>query len=673
MKKSIFMRSGAILLAVVLVLSAAGCSQEVSPTERAVVPTTSPAVPTTSPANPTIPSTQAPTAAPTRPAATTAPTQPAPTAAPTQPAPTEDPWGEVDPHGLTETQRNSINMLNYLRVLTQEINDSQGSRLFLETAYSLLVNNIYPNAVDAKTQEQLTFVLDALESYRMLSVKRERLEFANNQNEALSLRQILPDAAGLVGRTVSIVKTAVDSPEERSLKDTLKTAAAEMLTVIADGVDVYKNIVASLESGDSELRYLNASLELGDEEATELHNRRKAIFNYMISMVRDNNLPGDYTLNEEAVQHFVEWKNNTNLTRRLAWLESNMGTYKQFGLYWLELARAYYESGDYVLCLKAFGRYEAVTSRIFRRDHDYAEALPMAILAARETMSSAEYVIAANSYCTAILNNAPTTDWALRYFVAQIYIDLFAHTRTEEYLTTALQLVLENVNVLVNEQQVLNRTYLEAIKQQDPKDGASNREKEEVKQYNNYLKEARKTELPPISEALYLNCDLLFALAKSIGISVAEQRRIDSILHENGERLFLTKALDDRFWFSKNVETIDASTIAASFNGTELQISGGCVTNRSQIIMSIKRGATSTVVTDLLLKQVDRKNASDCGDFVVTYSSEVLKKYSFEAGDVISIQVLPVAELSDTNLEFVFEAVLVKVMLIIDMIEFHRK
>ena len=39
---------------------------------------------------------------------------------------------------LDETQRNSINMLNYLVVLTQEINASQNSRLYLEETYSAL-------------------------------------------------------------------------------------------------------------------------------------------------------------------------------------------------------------------------------------------------------------------------------------------------------------------------------------------------------------------------------------------------------------------------------------------------------------------------------------------------------------------------------------------------------
>ena len=62
--------------------------------------------------------------------------------------------------GLDPTQRNSISMLNHLAVLTQEINASQNSRLYLEEAYSSLINNTYPNAVDNRTLSQLTNILD---------------------------------------------------------------------------------------------------------------------------------------------------------------------------------------------------------------------------------------------------------------------------------------------------------------------------------------------------------------------------------------------------------------------------------------------------------------------------------------------------------------------------------
>ncbi len=72
---------------------------------------------------------------------------------------------------------NSIRMLNYLTVLSQEINSSNNSRIFLESAYSSLINNTYPNAVDVRTEAHMEDLLDTLESFRMLTVKRERISY----------------------------------------------------------------------------------------------------------------------------------------------------------------------------------------------------------------------------------------------------------------------------------------------------------------------------------------------------------------------------------------------------------------------------------------------------------------------------------------------------------------
>ena len=113
--------------------------------------------------------------------------------------------------------------------------------------------------------------------------------------------------------------------------------------------------------------------ELDDSEAAELHTSRENAFNYMVNMVRENNLPGDYSLNEESVQAFVSWKNNTNLVRKIAWLETNQSVYSQFGPYWLTMARCYYDSGEYEKCLESVDQYESIATRIFRKDTDYAE------------------------------------------------------------------------------------------------------------------------------------------------------------------------------------------------------------------------------------------------------------------------------------------------------------
>ena len=54
------------------------------------------------------------------------------------------PAASAEKAALTDEQANAIAMLNYITVLTQGINASKNSRLYMEEAYSSLVNNTYP-------------------------------------------------------------------------------------------------------------------------------------------------------------------------------------------------------------------------------------------------------------------------------------------------------------------------------------------------------------------------------------------------------------------------------------------------------------------------------------------------------------------------------------------------
>lgn len=560
---------------------------------------------------------------------------------------------EEYPDLLTSTQKNSVNMLNYITVLTQEINESKGSRIYLESVYSSLINNINPNAVDTRTQAQMMSILDTLEGYRMINVKRKRLEYLYEQNRAQALRQAIPNPVGLL--------SAVQS-------GSLLKGAVSVIYMAVDSASSYTAV-----SSQADLQYLQGGWELDDAESAELHNSRKAAFNYMINMVRDNSLPGDYALTEETVQSFVEWKNNTNLVRKTAWLETNRETYQQLGIYWLELARAYYDSQEYEKCLDAIDQYEAVTARIFRKDLDYAKALPMAVISAKEILGNHEYIEAADRYTAAILANTNDDNWALRYFAAQIYLDLYAATKEAEYLDKSYEIAFNNVNILVGEQRSLNAAYLSDVRLEKAGKNATKREKEEIKQYNKLLKEERKTALPPVSEALYLNCSLLFALADERDIPSREQIRIESILHENGENIFLTTALDDQFWFSSHKGRMDSDEIHVTFDGDKLSVPVTCITDRSKIYVTVSGSNGKMILEDWTVKKVERPKGVDQSEFIAAYTSSEGEDYEYQAGDTITVKIIPIEELSEEPIEFTYDAVAKKKMKVLDDIVFERK
>lgn len=510
----------------------------------------------------------------------------------------------------TTEQMTALAMLNHLTVLTQETNDSRNSRLFMEQAYSELINNTYPNSVDSRTLSRLTRLLDTMENYRMINVKRERLQYIYEQNQARAIRSAIPNPLGMLSAVHSL------------------TPARLVASIAYMAVDA----AASYESAKSaaELQYLKDGWQLDDEEAEELHQSRKDMFAHMVNIVNDYKFDGDLALTEETVTEFSRWKNEENVVARIQFLESNQKTYQAYGGYWLTLAESYYQNGEFQKCVEAILTYEGMAARIFRRDFDYARVLPLAIAASEQIHSTEDYATNGSRWAEAILVNTKNEDWALRYFAAQTYINLYDKTGEEKYLQLAYNAALDNVTNLLHEQQDLNTTYLAKVQEVSEPKGATNEKKEEVKKVNNMLKETRKTELTPTSEALLLNCDLLFAVADLIKIKDVEKARVDAILHPQGARLFLNEDIDNKYWFAKQ-EAKNVDDIDITFGGTALVLPVTMITGEAAIEVSVKEkdAEEPVVITDWKLDKVERKEEGKIDTFGAFFLSEEAKKHTW--------------------------------------------
>ena len=520
----------------------------------------------------------------------------------------------------TTEQMTALAMLNHLTVLTQETNDSRNSRLFMEQAYSELINNTYPNSVDSRTLSRLTRLLDTMENYRMINVKRERLQYIYEQNQAQAIRSAIPNPLGMLSTVHSL------------------TPARLVASIAYMAVDA----AASYESAKSaaELQYLKDGWQLDDEEAEELHQSRKDMFAHMVNIVNDYKFDGDLALTEETVAEFSRWKNEENVVARIQFLESNQKTYQAYGGYWLTLAESYYENGEFQKCVEAILTYEGMHARIFRRDFEYARVLPLAIAASEQIHTTDEYAANGSRWAEAILTNTKNEDWALRYFAAQTYINLYDKTSEEKYLKLAYDAVLDNVTNLLHEQQDLNATYLAKVQEVSEPKGATNEKKEEVKKVNNMLKETRKTELTPASEALLLNCDLLFAVADLIKIDDAEKTRVDAILHPQGSRLFLNENVDNKYWFTKP-EAKKADDIDITFGGTALVLPVTMINGEAIIEVSVKEkdAEEPVIITDWKLDKVERKEEGKIDTFGAFFLSEEAKRHTWGAESDIIITV----------------------------------
>lgn len=577
--------------------------------------------------------TSEPTAAPTETEVTEAPTE----------APTEPPTEPTEPEPvITVVQQNSINMLNYLAFIAEEIYIAKDNRLILEDIYTSLMNEINPCTIDDITQDHLRNLRDVIKRFLHIETKRERLQYLYNQEKAASMRSAVPDPLAVLSMANSL--------------DWKRLVASVAFTV----VDSYNNYKTASENAEQE--FLLSGWELDDEETDTIQRNREYAFDYMVDIVQEYGTTeftakelGLLTLNEKAVEDFAEICAIEEVYLKCQRLEAAEKTYQLFGNYWLERANCYYEIAElednidyYKKCLDCVSRYNELATGIFRQDFNIVPILPKAIVAAQEVYEGDEYISNVQAYADAIIANTSDDEWSLRYFAAQVYIDLYSRTNDENHLWTAYEIVKNNVSQLIDEQCDLNETYLKEVQKltveepnyqyvsDDEKKILKNEykaEKKRVDAYNKELEEIRKTELPPIYEPLILNCDLLFALAEQLDIGTSEQLKIQKMLKTESNGVFLSRPVNDRYSFDTS-----ANDYAIEFSVSEIVIPANLLVQGAQITVTVKDESGSTVFEDYTINKVKRDDSS-VESFVAYYSSKTIKSVEWAVGTRVIVQV----------------------------------
>lgn len=519
--------------------------------------------------------------------------------------------------GLTNLQRNSLNMLNYIAVLMQQINNSTESRLLLEDIYSNLINNTAPDAVDQETLGQINYMLDILAGYQMLAVKRERLRTIYAQSQANATKQALPNPLGLLSATSS------------------GSALQALASVVYMAVDAANSYSSTMDSAETE--YLQSGWELDDEEMTKLNKSRLSMFDYTVDIVSEYGLPGSLTLTEDTVDQLVSWQNE-QVVNRIRFLERESDTYCATGAYWLLLAQSYYEQGDMDRCIWAVEAYENLSTGILRKDHAYAKVLALALTAA-EKLGDDTYTARAESWVAALLGNCPDDDWALRYFAAQAYVSLSHVTGDMQFLKQAYETALDNVNELIPKQREMNQTYLSPLVEVDGASGLpwASAEEKEKENYNKMLEAQRHNELAPIYRPLVINLDLLQSIAQEQPSTIADEISITELLGDDAS--FLVFGLRKRFALASNTDEQILEGII--YNSGEIRIPATCVTTDAAINMQFEAPDGSASINSWTLDRVERGDDKDVNSFTAVYKSEDANKASYVDGSQVTFSINP--------------------------------
>ena len=309
-------------------------------------------------------------------------------------------------------------------------------------------------------------------------------------------------------------------------------------------------------------------------------------------------------------------------------------------------------------------KYNALATGIYRKDYNYVQILPKAIVAAQETYTGDEYTSRVQAFTDAIMENTTTEEWSTRYFAAQVYLDLYARTANREYWEAAYNIAYDNVTILLDEQRKLNATYLEDVqeltvpepdyrfmteKEKEEAEKEYKAEQKRLKAYNKALKDARETELPPLYEPLVLNCDLLFALADEMGISSKEKAEIEDILQTDKNGVFLSKAVNDRYSF-----TTTKADYNVEFTKDKVLVPVDLLTAGTEVIVSVSDSGKTTTFDDCVVSEVERKGTA-IDTFEATITSKLMKDYSWTENSKVTVKIINAD--SDDPIVFKFKVV----------------
>jgi len=520
---------------------------------------------------------------------------------------------------LSDLQKNALATHDFIMDLTNRINKHHNNKLFLEEMKETIYGNINKKYIGDSDGVIFVQLLNAINQFQLDQTKRERLQYLCETEKANVIHTVIPNPLGLLSsiNSDSIIKGLV---------------SAVYMTI--DSIDSYKNAVSEIE-----LKYLQDNWTLADDETETFNTNLTNAFQFELKSYGDYGYDPNLALDSPDIENFYQIKTEGS-GRRIDRLTQNQDVYQYWGPYWLLLAQSYYERENYKECLNAIDRYESFVYDIYTKDYTYAETLPYAIGAAKAILDDVQYVEKAQEWANEIYKNTEVNekrnDWALRYFAAQTYIDLYSVSNNILFLKRAWNTIRDNISFLASKQDAVNEAYFSPVVTRDIPSSETKETKKKIEAYNNQIIEDRKVQLPEIYEPLYVSCDLLYSLASRLNISKEEKANIDEILRPDGNPSILVSPIDELFSFS--ARTDEKGSI--EFDGKTLSIPAQYMTDSSkvEVIITPISGEPQVKLLDWEVTEVLRGTEGDISTFFAKLKNSGTK-YSYKSGDKVMVVV----------------------------------
>jgi hypothetical protein len=412
-----------------------------------------------------------------------------------------------------ETKTNIIMLLNYIATEAALTQEYQEDSLILQDIYNRLENGVEPGLLKPVDRNEIIILFNNITDFRKQDIRRERIRHLRDKARAQAVQKAIPSPVFFLSIT-------------NNIRDPI-SLVVNVIGMTAQSVTSYLSAVEQ-----AELAFYEENAKLREDQETYINNLRSGMWQYRATVAAENGLKGNDTVARDDIERFMSMKKEPNLPLKLENLERNQTVYAKYYDYWLELASTYHAVKKYQECLGAIDRYEALRAPIFmpNRDMAYATVLAKGIDALGKVYLAAPeaYVSKTLNYLRKIEANTPDANWEIRYLAALSYLEmarLSGGRNRAAYLTSAYRLLRGNVANMVSAQRAFIEEYQNSIV--TPKDADS-----EQKKVYAALKKARKTELPPVNNALLVNYRALSGVMDQLGTPAQERAEIARFTEE---------------------------------------------------------------------------------------------------------------------------------------------
>ena len=276
----------------------------------------------------------------------------------------------------TKKITNEIMLMNFIGVRLEEIIRTESTVLLKDTIDLIQKGGIKFTTIDKKTQNYLQSLFDSTTDWKLEDMDRNRLLYNYSQRESRAMN------AALKPNVMALMTSAVASA---ATKDPL-TAVLSIGSLVADSVSSY---YGSLEQSEQE--YDDGNFKLDKERLKTIDGIKKNFFDYCNDMVRDNNIPENMIVYQTKAEKYGENLLDKNLVSRLKYFEDNVSLLDGLPSVHLEMAKCYFEKGEYKKCVEEIDKYNESGVNIFNYDENLINTYPLGFAAASKYMSISEY------------------------------------------------------------------------------------------------------------------------------------------------------------------------------------------------------------------------------------------------------------------------------------------